>query len=857
MDGPVMPPVPPLPALNTETPTSQPLVPSNGEGSNPNPPPGEERDEDSDRSEDEGDDDDRLNRADDEYPWIPIYEDTAEAGEDEIRLIERNGEHSAKDYSYWERKTFFELNDKELVPGESGRIDFLVERLNGTRENPNKEYVMRSKIVRIGGYDWQIKFFPRGNDTDYLSVYVDCVSMLSPDFEGVEDFSRPPLPFHPSHEKVKRRKAVSAQVCIVMYNPNEPRSYYYKRDAHQFSKQSPDCGYQQFGHHNRYHFGERQAGKQRQSILRNDQLAFSAYLRIINDPTGCLWDNRNNSRFEDSVALTGLRPFSPQTVMLAAQLPLLHFAPFRQLLYRHKDSRIVFWMQTLLWKMMSRKRTSSYGEPDDSEQSDPASCLRLLSRYLRSETDSRTVAELLGTLDPKKGAAIASNRLKTKSHPNVQEAINNHSTKLETPVLLPLELERQEFNQKDRKWTKITKEVAIQNHITVNQTQYTLFALATHCDELESNHYNTYVRPNGPSTPWYRYSEGRVQGMTHKDAVEKHSGYDEEVFSSKIRRYSHHRSQLSIIASLRNEDPKEVAQTLIYVRDDHTKDLGKAPVTEDWDVPQHVREGIPPGSESSDEEKTLGEASDKDMAEAPEAPAENTEDVPPVSAPEGADTSHSPLVDPPSDDSHSDSDLDADAGYATPECWPMDGEDIVMSEPEHDSEMEDSDDEAEEVTIDVLGREYYHGQMKNSVYHGQGTLIGMNGDQYTGSFVYGRKSGSGKIIYALNGNVYEGEWLDNEPHGRGKLTEAATGNVFEGGWKHGKKHGEFVLKGTVTDEDKGCCSICYERDINTAFYDCGHVVACKGCAAMIENCPVCRRRVVARLELFGVKLMVE
>jgi hypothetical protein len=65
------------------------------------------------------------------------------------------------------------------------------------------------------------------------------------------------------------------------------------------------------------------------------------------------------------------------------------------------------------------------------------------------------------------------------------------------------------------------------------------------------------------------------------------------------------------------------------------------------------------------------------------------------------------------------------------------------------------------------------------------------------------------------------------------------------------------LRGTVTEDDKGCCQICYSRKMNTAFYECGHVVACKECAAQIEDCPVCRKRVLARLELYGVKVSME
>ena len=140
---------------------------------------------------------------------------------------------------------------------------------------------------------------------------------------------------------------------------------------------------------------------------------------------------------------------------------------------------------------------------------------------------------------------------------------------------------------------------------------------------------------------------------------------------------------------------------------------------------------------------------------------------------------------------------------------------------------------------------------------GRAHLIDLGGDEYVGQFRNGKYHGQGKMIYALTGNIYDGDWEDGQHHGQGVLTEVSTGNVYTGGWKYGRKHGSFVLKGVVTDEDKGCCTICYENDMTTAFYDCGHVVACKHCASMIDNCPVCRKPVQARMQIYGVKMTLE
>ena len=767
-------------------------------------------------------------------------EDTTEPCADELAYISSKDEHSAVDHKYWEKKTFFDVDDPEIVPGESGRIDWLVEPFNGTRENPNKEYMMRSPIVRIGGYDWRIKLYPKGNSTDYVSLYLECVTMQSPDFEETETFTHPPLPFVSAMEKHKKRRSIAVQLSVVMYNPAEPRVYEYHTDAHQFTKKIPDYGWTRFTRYSRREFAYRSHG-QRQAILRNDKLAFSAYLRIVNDPTGSLWSHGTNP-YDDSIAHTGLRPFSPQMPWLVAQVPLVHFAPFRDFITRCRDTKIVFWFHTLLWKMMSRKRSQFYSQPDDCIPSDAIAWLRYAVKWLRKETNAHIVDDLVGTLDPQQGAAVCGNRLKTKSLSSVQAAVDAHPTPLQKPALLTLELERQEFDRKDRKWIKLTNKVDMQDKISVGGTAYTLFAFATHCGDLESNKFNLYIRPNGPAHAWYAYTNGRVTCLTRKQSVDKYCGIEE--FSEPLKKKRHSSRIDSSFRGFRSfEEQNEVAHVVMYVRTDCARSTFTSPQEEIWEVPENVRQGIPP--------KFDGVHDDQPPATGVyERFSESVQDGP--HPPDQEDTRRSSFA--------------CDAGYATPNCWQMDGEDVVMSDADDSSidanaKLVDGKNSLDEHVythiIDHLGREFYEGQMVGSKYHGQGHLIAMNGDEYIGQFRDGQKSGHGKMIYSSTGNIYEGEWAEDEHHGNGKLTEAATGNVFEGGWKQGKKHGQFVLKGTVTDEDKGCCSICYDKEISTAFYDCGHVIACKDCAHKIDSCPVCRKRVLARLELFGVKMIFD
>lgn len=860
LDSGLLPPPPIPPPAVAQVPQA---VNAPGEGGNSNRTSSQERPSDSgdgsgtDRSDSEEEDEQQSQP----NLWQALEEDKSEPCADELAYIQSKDEHSAIDYDYWEKKTFFDIDDPEIVPGESGRIDWVVEHFNGTKENPNNESMMRSPMVHIGGYDWRIKLYPKGNNTEYVSLYLECVTMQSQDFEENEAFVRPPIPFISGMDKLLKRRSVAVQLSVVMYNPTEPRVYEYHTDAHQFTKQIPDYGWTRFTRYPRREFGFRSHG-QRQAMLRDDKLAFSAYVRVVQDPTGCLWSH-GIDLFEDSVALTGLRPFTPQAPWHSAQLALLHFAPFRNCLTQCCDTKIVFWLQTLLWKMMSRKRSHFYGQTDTCIASDTIAWMRYAVRWLQRETNADVVTDLVGTFDPNQGSATCGNRLKTKGVDSVQAAVNAHPTVLEKPALLTLELQRQEFDKKVRKWHKLTNKVDMDERISVGGTAYTVFAFTTHCGDLESNNFNLYVRPNGPGGAWYGYTNGRVTCLTSKQSVQKYSGVDEFSEPVKKKRHSSSRGDHSPFGFRYFDEQNEVANVVMYVRDDWAQSAFAAYEEQVWDVPENVRKGIPPTFGGVVDDKPPATAVYERFSESEDAnppPLEQQEPLEQHEPPEQQESSE-----------HEEarrSSFSCDAGYATPHCWQMDGEDVVMSDAEDDCSVGPNDnlsdtqispdEQMTTVTIDHLGREFYEGTVKHPhKYHGNGHLIAMNGDEYVGEFKDGQKSGRGKMIYASTGNVYEGDWAEDEHHGQGTLTEAATGNVFEGGWKHGKKHGQFVMKGTVTDEDKGCCSICYDKEISTAFYDCGHVLACKDCAHKIDNCPICRKRVLARLELFGVKMIFE
>jgi hypothetical protein len=776
--------------------------------------------------------------------WQPIVEDKSVPCADELAYITSREEHSALDHTYWEKETFFDLKDPELVPLESGRIDWLVEGFNGTKEKPNNETLMRSPVVRIGGLDWQIKFHPRGNRSEYISVYLECVSMLSPDYAETEEFINPPFPFLEGTESIKKRRSVAAQISVVMYNPSEPRVCEYQVDAHQFHKKQADYGWLYFTRYPRYDFHMRQHG-QRQAILRDDKLAFKAYIRVVQDPTSSMWEHSGDLP-DQMTSITGLRPFTKSLQYIASAAPLLHFAPFRKFVQElESNARVAQWLQPLLLKMYTRKRSANYGSPGTVFEGDVMEMLWKISIAFHDSYDASKQAkwqELVGRFHADAGSASGTNRLNTKDYASIQAAVNAHPTPIDCPQLLTLELQRHEHDKKARKWQKLTNKVQIEDTIGVDGVQYTLFAFITHCGHLTSSRYNTYVRPQGIGKGWYGYQDGKVSRFTEKQARDRHSGSPADGDVSQTPDEKIEIGYDSPFSEFR-EPRSEVTCAVMYVHESVAQETFNGPSVEIW---------VPPALDKPEDLKTALENSELPKT----AFHEEFSDLPALMA-------HQAAVD---HESQAQMELatriQRAAGADTPEPVLMDGEDTVMRDADDDSmysiEALDTDptngSDLEKGVVAWLGRAYYEGHWKERVYHGGGHLIDTNGNEYLGSFKDGLQHGYGKMIYAGTGDIYEGEWAEGRHHGRGKLTEDVTKNVYEGSWKEGRKHGDFVLKGKVTEEDKSQCTICYDREMTTAFYDCGHVVACRECAAQIDSCPVCRRRVVARLQLYGVKL---
>jgi len=60
---------------------------------------------------------------------------------------------------------------------------------------------------------------------------------------------------------------------------------------------------------------------------------------------------------------------------------------------------------------------------------------------------------------------------------------------------------------------------------------------------------------------------------------------------------------------------------------------------------------------------------------------------------------------------------------------------------------------------------------------------------------------------------------------------------------------QLVEQNRKLKEDR-TCKVCMDREINTVFLPCGHLVCCESCAKSLSNCPICRGVVRGTVKTF-------
>lgn len=539
--------------------------------------------------------------------------------------------------------TYEALDDPEYIPGPSGRITWTVQGVNGTPEKPNKERIMRSPSVLIGNHYWNIKYYPRGNDgTEQLSVYIECSTTPYEEKKSTEatntgpaakssDKHDPlaapvetgnssshetsvatdspvvaqggrqsssdiswgayqPIPPLPAGEEptAATRWEVAAQVSCVIHNPAEPRVHVCQKSSHRYYNDNPDWGWTRF--HGPWEEIHKRQRFQRQALLRNDTLVFTAYIRTVKDDTGALWWHPPKEKPEwNSVARVGLKRLVcghfQSSALIAAVSSWLYLTPIIDVIFLpgnrippllHAFQQFV---RDTLEPLSSDPPEASlgsiasilewYGENIYYSKVDVVATWETLRRILNLEVsevtnavDARDFFQDVLTLkqsDIRKfehpfrnlglqvsaGAeprsvfetvklalsSVSETSPEGQNLPTYQKAISEY------PAVLQIELHRQKYSSDVRRWKKLTHRIKIDETLTINipfserTLEYTLYGMVIHSGDLESNDYYSVVRPGGPGSPWVKYGGDRdrkgVIRLTSKQAINNHEGMGE------------------------------------------------------------------------------------------------------------------------------------------------------------------------------------------------------------------------------------------------------------------------------------------------------------------------------------------
>lgn len=84
------------------------------------------------------------------------------------------------------------------------------------------------------------------------------------------------------------------------------------------------------------------------------------------------------------------------------------------------------------------------------------------------------------------------------------------------------------------------------------------------------------------------------------------------------------------------------------------------------------------------------------------------------------------------------------------------------------------------------------------------------------------------IIELMNNNFLPNNEVNNVPDNRNNL----AGHIDD-----------------VEDRQMPKCCVCLSNNVGVAF-SCGHVCCCSSCSERLEDCPICRSRIVSRQRLF-------
>ncbi|KAF2299873.1 hypothetical protein GH714_005290 [Hevea brasiliensis] len=456
---------------------------------------------------------------------------------------------------------------------------------NFTRLNIRKHY---SDIFVVGGYKWRVLIFPKGNNVDFLSMYLDVADAAN-------------LPYGWSRY---------AQFSLAVVNQINPKYTIRKDTQHQFNGRESDWGFTSFTPLSELYDPSR-------GYLVNDTLIVEAEVLVRRVLDYWTYDSKKETGY------VGLKNQGATCYMNSLLQTLYHIPYFRKAVYHMPTTEndmpsasIPLALQSLFYKLQysdssvaTKELTKSFGWDtyDSFMQHDVQELNRVLCEKLEDKMKG-TVVE--GTIQ----------QLFEGHHMNYIECINvdYKSTRKESFYDLQLdvkgccdvyasfdkyvEVERLEGDNKyhaeqyglqinDRYEFPLQLDLDRENGKYLSpdadrsvRNLYTLHGVLVHSGGVHGGHYYAFIRPT-LSDQWYKFDDERVTKEDMKRALEEQYGGEEELpptnpgFNNtpfKFTKYSNAYMLVYIRESdkdniICNVDEKDIAE---HLREEVAKEFG-------------------------------------------------------------------------------------------------------------------------------------------------------------------------------------------------------------------------------------------------------------------------------------------
>ncbi|KFY51068.1 hypothetical protein V496_08984 [Pseudogymnoascus sp. VKM F-4515 (FW-2607)] len=240
-----------------------------------------------------------------------------------------------------------------------------------------------------GGSTWRVLMYPSGNSVDFVSMYIEAGPKVETD---QDDWY------------------ACAEFAIVLWNPRQPSKYVSNVAKHRFNSTEKDWGFTRFSQLK--NLFEVPGGPANSSLLENGEANVTAYVRIIKDPTGVLWENFFNYNSKKATGMVGLKNLGSTGYLNVVLQVLYWITAVRKAVYKIPTQegartdvawalqRLFYSLQTSDTSVTTQELTKSFGWSTMQlfEQQDVVEMLQSLVSQLKTRTHGTPVESLVPDL---------------------------------------------------------------------------------------------------------------------------------------------------------------------------------------------------------------------------------------------------------------------------------------------------------------------------------------------------------------------------------------------------------------------------------------------------------------------------